>query len=122
MPSKGSPKNKWTTKYALNAVKRKADVWEFYKKRRSRARYERYCRACNNVLYMVRLAKMNFERSCVQEIKNGDTAAFYSYLRSKTKIKEEMSSMKHFREFSYVRVPNQFLSLLQLSMKFFLRI
>ena len=93
MPSKGSPKNKWMTRYAQYAVEKKAEAWEFYRKRRSKARYDRYKRACNNAVYQVRQAKMNFEKSLANEIKRGDTAAFYSYLRSKTKIKEGVSNV-----------------------------
>ena len=93
VPPKGPPKNKWMTRCAQQAVNRKAEAWDFYRKKRTKARYERYCRARNNAVQQVRLAKFNFEKSLANEIKKGDTAAFYSYLRSKTKIKDEVSKV-----------------------------
>lgn len=78
----------------LNKIGEKEDAWIRYKQRRSRARYADYCRKRNSATWAVREAKYHYEMELSVEVKT-NPRALYAYVRSKTKIKEEVHRLKH---------------------------
>ena len=89
----GLRKSKWMNKKALQAINKKAEAWKFHRKKRTNKSYEDYCLVLNNAVDAVREAKLRYEKSVAAEVKSGDTAVFYSYARSRTTVKEEVTRM-----------------------------
>ncbi len=82
------------TQRVSNIIKQKEEAWVAYRKRRTRARYRAYCIKRNRSTKAVREAIYQFEMSLAQEVKE-NPRAFYAYARSKTRIKETVSKLKH---------------------------
>ncbi|CAL4151336.1 unnamed protein product [Meganyctiphanes norvegica] len=61
--------------------------------KRTQESFATYVRARNDSVRAIRLAKQNFEVKIAEDIRRGDSRVFYSYLRSKTSIKEEVSKV-----------------------------
>ena len=79
------------TKKALNAIDIKEKKWKVYRDNKNDDTLDVYRQARNYSVKTIREAKYNFEKSLANEVKNGETASFYAYLRSSTNIKEEVS-------------------------------
>ncbi|CAL4141793.1 unnamed protein product, partial [Meganyctiphanes norvegica] len=89
----GIPDQKWMTRDAGQARKKKMEKWVVHRKKRTQESFATYVRARNDSVRAIRLAKQNFEVKIAEDIRRGDSRVFYSYLRSKTSIKEEVSKV-----------------------------
>ena len=87
-------KKKWLSNAARQAINKKHDAWDNYQRNRSKNKYKIYCELRNASVDAIRQAKWNYEHHVSEAVKNGDTAAFYSYARSLTTIKENVSNVK----------------------------
>ena len=89
--SGGIGRNKWMTSEALKAIETKKRKYKLWRKNRTETNLGNLRRATNASVKAVNKAKYNFEKSIAEEVKNGDTASFYAYLKSTSSIKEEVS-------------------------------
>ena len=79
------------TRKALHTIELKEKKWKVYKSNRTDTNLTTYNHVRNESVSAVKEAKYNFEKSIAQEVKNGDTASFYAYLRSITNVKEAVT-------------------------------
>ena len=87
-------KPKWLNHESVMWINKKKMAWSRYRKRRTTFRYEAYCRVRNIVTNIIREVKRNYEKSIAKEAKKNPKAV-YAYMRSKTKIKEEVLRLKN---------------------------
>ena len=80
--SGNTPRNKWMTRKALQAIDIKENKWNVYKDNQTDTNLEIYNHARNASVAAVREAKYNFEKSLAEEVKNRNTRGFYAYIRS----------------------------------------
>ena len=86
-------KCKWLNRDSVMWINKKKMAWSRYRRRKTTQRYEEYCRIRNTVTTKIREAKKQFEKGLAKEAKNNPKAV-YAYMRSKTKIKEEIVKLK----------------------------
>ena len=80
---------KWMTTDVWNQLSVKERAWNRLRARKSGVRELRYKLERNKATEMVRKAKKNFEKSVIRDIKK-NSKKFWSYVRGKTKIKENI--------------------------------
>ena len=88
------PRNKWMTRNALQAIHEKENKWHVYRKNKTDANLKIYNDARNESVDIVRQAKYKYEKLIAEEVGNGNVKAFYSYARSLTSIKENVSCVQ----------------------------
>ena len=74
-------------------INKKKIAWNRYWRRKTTQRYEHYCKIRNNVITKIREAKEKFEKPISNEAKRNPQAIF-DYMRSKVKIREEVTGLK----------------------------
>ena len=84
-------RNKWMTRKALQAIDLKTKKYKVWKRNKTEPNLAILRQATNATVAAIREAKYNFEKSIAEDVKKGDKASFYAYLRSTTNIKEEVS-------------------------------
>ena len=89
----GIPNQKWMTRDAGLARRNKFEKWMAHRKKRTPGSYATYVRARNDSVRALRLAKQSYELKIAEDIKRGDSRVFYSYMRGRTSIKEEVSKV-----------------------------
>ena len=86
-------KTKWIDHQSVLWINKKKMAWSRYRRRKTTQRYEMYCRMRNIATNKIRQAKKNFEKQLAKEAKKNPKGV-YSYMRSKTKIKEEIIRLR----------------------------
>ena len=87
------PKAKWMTKDVMKQIYEKEKAWKRLKARKTNLRIIRYRQMRNVVTSMVRAAKKAFEEQLCKDIK-GNPKHFWSFIRSKTKVKENITKVR----------------------------
>ena len=85
---------RWMTRETARARNKKIEMWDEHRKKRTPASFASYCHFRNVSVSTIREAQMKYEEGLSEDIKKGDTKVFYSYLRSKTTIKESVTSVR----------------------------
>ena len=85
--SNGIRRPRWMTKEVKNQLSAKERAWKRLRARKTGARKDRYKEERNKATELVRKAKRNFEKALIKDLKK-NKKKFWSYIRSKTKIKE----------------------------------
>ena len=80
---------KWMTTDLWNQLSNKERAWNRLRARKTDLRKESYRQERNKTTEMVRKAKKSFEKSLIKDLRK-NTKKFWSYVRSKTKIKENI--------------------------------
>ena len=86
-------KDKWLDRDCISIINRKRITWNRYRRRKTTLRYENYCRIRNEATTALREAKRKYEKEISKEAKKNPQAV-YGYMRSKMKIKEEVTRLK----------------------------
>ena len=86
-------KPKWMNHESVIWINKKKMAWSRYRRRKTTLRYEMYCRVRNTTTSKIREAKMDFEKRLAKEAKKNPKGV-YSYMRSKTKVKEDIIRLK----------------------------
>ena len=96
VPVKKPKKKKalWLTRKALKAVRRKQRAWRKYQKRKTAENKRHYEKCQTDAKRETRIAKRDFERKIAENIKT-DPKSFYSYVRSKQKVKDAVGPLKN---------------------------
>ena len=84
-------RNKWMTREALQKIDTKNKKYKVWKKNKTVINMTNLRQASVEAVTAIRQAKFRFEKSIAEEVKTGETASFYAYLRSSTNIKEGVS-------------------------------
>ena len=92
--SGGDGKNPIITKSCLDAIKVKHQKWLKYKYCMTSSNYSNYKSARNKVTGELRKAKYNYEKDLSTRI-NSDNKIFWSYVRSKTKVKSSVCKLQN---------------------------
>lgn len=83
----------WMTREAIRARKKKAKLWKKYSASKNFVDKALYTEASNQATTIYRRAKYSYEKELAYSVKN-NTKRFFAYTRSKTKIKDTVSSLK----------------------------
>ena len=89
--SKNIPK--WMTKDVKDQITQKEKAWKRLRARKTPIRAEKYRQERNKATQMIRIAKLIFDKKLCEDIKV-NPKHFWSYIRSKTKIKENVLRVK----------------------------
>lgn len=84
-----SSKKLWMTHGAVKAVRRKYKTYRRYKN----SHHPAYVKAERKARYLVKQAKLNFEKKLAESIKK-DTKSFFAYVRSKSKAQVRVGPLK----------------------------
>ena len=87
------PKPKWLTNEVKIQIDIKDKAWKRLKARRTPLRAEKYRQERNKTKIMVQLAKKVFDKKLCEDIKI-NPKHFWSYIRSKTRLKEKVCNLK----------------------------
>ncbi|KAK3098476.1 hypothetical protein FSP39_019799 [Pinctada imbricata] len=79
----------WMDNPALEAIRRKRQMWKKYKYNRNPNNRHKYEEARDDANTKIRNAKYNYEKSIAEKTKE-DQNIFWKYVQSKTKIKEDI--------------------------------
>ena len=82
----------WINKEAAEAIKAKDKSFQMHRKYKHYS-YKRYASVRNECNRKIKNAKIDFEKKLTTEIKT-NSKAFWKYVRSKTKVKENISDLK----------------------------
>ena len=88
-------RHKWLDRDCVLLISKKKIAWNRYRRRKTTQRYEHYCKIRNVVTTKIREAKRKFEKSISKEAKKNPQAIF-GYMRSKMKIREEVTRLKKY--------------------------
>ena len=86
-------KDKWLDKDCILIINKKKIAWNRYRRRKTTLRYEKYCKIRNEATTILREAKKKYEKAISKEAKRNPQAV-YGYMRSKMKIKEEVTRFR----------------------------
>lgn len=89
----GKVKPKWMTREVREQITVKERAWNRLKARKTPLRAEEYRRARNRATTMVKMAKREFDKKLCEDIK-ANPKHFWSYMRSKTNLKENVMRVK----------------------------
>ncbi len=84
--------HKWLTKQTLTKIREKRKCYKKYMESKDGGDYAAYARARNQVKWVCKNAKREFERQVAKEAKT-NPKAFYSYARSKMKTKDGVADL-----------------------------
>ena len=90
---KSNSKPKWLTSPVIAKIRSKEKAWRRYRARKTPRRRQEYIRARNIATAAVRRAKYEYEKKVALDAKT-DCKRFWSYTRSKTKVKEEVKRVR----------------------------
>ena len=77
----GIPNQKWMTRDAGLARRKKVEKWVVHRKKRTPDSYATYVRARNDSVRAIRLAKQSYEQKIAEDIKRGDSRVLFVYAR-----------------------------------------
>ena len=86
-------KEKWIDRDCVLIINKKKIAWNRYRRRKTTLRYERYRKIRNEATTILREAKKKYEKEISKEAKRNPRAV-YGYMRSKMKIREEVTRIK----------------------------
>ena len=86
-------KDKWLDRDCILLINKKKIAWNRYRRRKTTSRYEKYCKIRNEATTILREAKKKYEKAISKEAKRNPQAV-YGYLRSKMKIREEVTRFR----------------------------
>ncbi len=91
--ARSSKQPPWMRKRVMNLIKERNKAWKKYRERPSYVNQKRYKRKRNEVSSEIRAAKESFEYKLAENIKE-DPKTFYAYVRSKSKSRSEIGTLK----------------------------